>query len=139
MKEKELVDNYILFQSNINQSIKIIKEFGYRQKKIDIVEFDPDSKYFLHGIEFKIKNWKLGFEQCLGNRILVPFNSLALYHKYIKNVNLELLKNYGIGLISIEDDNFFRLLDPLESNILNANKFKYFKENLLNVVNTNYH
>lgn len=129
MKEFELVNNYI--KNNNNKQIRIFKEIGYRKKNIDVVEFDPKSEDNIHGIEFKIKNWKLGFRQCLGNRILVPYNSLAIYHKYLRNINKELLIKYGIGLISLDDGGFKIILTPKKSEIINQSKFNVIKKKLI--------
>ncbi len=59
MKETELVDKYIVFRKKTEPKAFIIKERGYRQKKIDLIEVDFKPKLILHGIEFKIYNWKL--------------------------------------------------------------------------------
>ena len=114
-----------------NSRIKAFKEIGYRQKKIDIVEFNLDSEEYIHGIEFKIKNWKEGYRQCLGNRILIPYNSLAIFHKYIKNVDKDKFVKNGIGLISLEEDSFKTILTPRRSSIINENMFKIMKKKLI--------
>jgi hypothetical protein len=137
MKEKDLVENYINIQIQNNYSANIVKEFGYRQKKIDVIEVDLDSNTPVHGIEFKIKDWKLGFKQCLGNRILVPYNSLALYHKYIKNVNIESLKQKGIGLISLHKNESKQLIKPKKSSIINLKKHSYLLRNLSSISGLN--
>lgn len=128
MREAELVENYMKLKGN--SQIKAFKEIGYRQKKIDIVEFNLDSEEYIHGIEFKIKNWKEGYRQCLGNRILVPYNSLAIFHKYIKNVDKDKLVKKGIGLISLEEDNFRTILTPQKSKIINENMFNVVKKKI---------
>jgi len=137
MKEKDLVENYINIQIQNNYSTNIVKEFGYRQKKIDIIEVNIDSNTPVHGIEFKIKDWKLGFKQCLGNRILVPYNSLALYHEYIKNVNIESLKQKGIGLISLHKNENKQLIKPKKSSIINLKKHSYLLRNLSSISGLN--
>lgn len=130
MKEKDLVKKYIKNQIQNNQTAQYIRELGYRQKKVDVVEYDPYSDCPLHGIEFKIKNWRIGFQQCLGNRDLIPYNSLALFHEFIKNVDITSLKEKGIGLISLEKNKAIQLIKPSKSEFLNPLKHNIFLRNL---------
>ena len=133
MKETDLVDIYIEIRNNEESNHIIVREKGYRQKKLDIIEINFNSKYLFHGIEFKINNWKLGLEQCLGNRILVPYNSLALYYKFEKNVNIEEFVKYGIGLIIIYDDDYVQKILPKKNNLLNYSKYHYIYEKIRNI------
>lgn len=132
MKEIELVDKYITFKKKESDCI-LIKEKGYRQKKIDLIEIDFKSELFIHGIEFKISNWKIGLKQCLGNRILVPYNSLALYYKYEKNIKIIEFSKYGIGLIIIYENYFQHKILPKRNDLLNHNKYQYIYEKIRDI------
>lgn len=133
MKETDLVDNYILIRKRIKPKVIIIKERGYRQKKIDLIEVKIKPKFTFHGIEFKIYNWKLGLKQCLGNRILVPYNSLALYYKYEKNIDTKEFSKYGIGLIILYNDDYKQKILPKKNNLLNHNKYQCIYEKIRNI------
>ncbi len=133
MKETDLVNNYFEIRNKEESNYIIVREKGYRQKKIDIIEINFESKYPFHGIEFKISNWKLGLKQCLGNRILVPYNSLALYYKFEKNVNIEEFAKYGIGLIIIYDDDYAQKILPKKNNLLNYSKYQCIYEKIRNM------
>ncbi len=133
MKEAELVDNYIIFRKKSEPNIIIIKERGYRQKKIDLIEINLKTNLNFHGVEFKIKNWKLGLKQCLGNRILVPYNSLAIYYKYEKNIHIEEFSKHGIGLIIISDDGFRQKILPKKNDLLNYYKYHCIYEKIRNI------
>ena len=133
MNETELVNKYISIRKKTASNVIIIKERGYRQKKIDIIEVNIKSKLYFHGIEFKIYNWKLGLKQCLGNRILVPYNSLALYYKYEKNIKISELSKYGIGLIIIYDNDYEQKIIPKRNKLLNQRKYQFILENIKNL------
>ncbi len=133
MKETDLVNFYFEVRNREESNHIIIREKGYRQKKIDIIEINFESKYSFHGIEFKISNWKLGLKQCLGNRILVPFNSLALYYKFEKNVSIEEFAKYGIGLIIIYDDDYLQKIQPKKNNLLNYKKYQCIYQKIRNI------
>ncbi|MHA2338687.1 MAG: hypothetical protein ACXACX_15370 [Candidatus Hodarchaeales archaeon] len=130
MKEAELVENYITFRKKLDPNIIVIKERGYRQKKIDLIEIDLNTNLNFHGIEFKIKNWRLGLKQCLGNRILVPYNSLAIYYKYESNIHIEEISKHGIGLIIICDDDYKQKIPPRKNDLLNLNKYHQIYEKI---------
>ncbi len=57
----------------------------------------------LSSVEVKVKDWRGGFYQALRYSYFSDYSYLAIHSRYVKNVDLQILKNNGVGLISIED------------------------------------
>jgi len=55
-------------------------------------------------IEAKLSDWKNGFYQALRYRYFANQSYLAIKNVYIKNIDKNLLKEYGIGLISVNEN-----------------------------------
>lgn len=53
-------------------------------------------------IEAKISNWKVGFRQAFSRLFYVDRSYIAISHEHVNNVDCEILKKHGIGLISVD-------------------------------------
>ena len=107
ISEFDMVNTYIEnLRKQEGDKILIFKEVRNNQKRIDIVQIKKYNNRLgtAHAIEFKVFNWKKGFGQTLGNRVLVPYNSLAIWKDYEDKVDREMLINEGIGLIIVTKD-----------------------------------
>ena len=118
ISEKEMVDTYVQnLKKEKGNKIVIFKEVKNFQKRIDIVEL-PRRKNGLgiaHAIEFKVFNWREGFKQALGNRVLMPYNSLAIWDEYKDKVIAEELRREGIGFIVINKNKNKIMFSPKRS------------------------
>ena len=103
------VRQYIIYFINIslvevkNEIIRIIKNI-FKTKLGTIIS-----------IEAKLKDWKNGFLQAQRYLCFSDYSYLALPNNKIKNVDLDLLEEKGIGLLSVENDNLFEILKPKKS------------------------
>jgi predicted transcriptional regulator len=75
-------------------------------------------------IEAKLKDWKNGFIQAQRYLCFSDYSYLALPSDKIQNVDLDKLRNKGIGLLSVENDKMREVLQPRKSNQCNYS-FKY--------------
>ena len=66
----------------------------------------------LFSVEAKLKDWKSGFYQALRYKFFSHKSYLAYPKQYIHRVDLELLKESNIGLISVELDNIEFVYKP---------------------------
>lgn len=118
ISEKEMVDIYVKnLKKEKGNRIEIFKEVKNFQKRIDIVELPRKKKGFgiAHAIEFKVFNWREGFKQALGNRVLIPYNSLAIWDEYKDKVKEEELRREGIGFMVIKENKNEIRLNPKRS------------------------
>jgi hypothetical protein len=133
ISERQMVKIYIENKrEHDNDKIIIFKEVKRNQKRIDIVEVEiaKNGLEIVHGIEFKVFNWKSGFRQALGNRVLLPFNSVAIWDSYEKKIDKDELKREGIGLIIVKKDRNIVRLKPKKSKYLIELNYKKIKDNL---------
>ncbi len=138
ISESEMVNTYI---GNLKllegDKILIFKEVKNNQKRIDLVQLRKYNNRFgtAHALEFKVFNWKKGFGQTLGNRVLIPYNSLAIWKDYEDKVDRDMLINEGIGLIIVTKDKNIIELKPKKSKYLiqtNYQKIRYILKKQIN-------
>ena len=96
-----LVDKRVVIQSENNIYIRR-KVFGlFLGKTISI--------------EAKIKDWKSGILQAERYLMFSDYSYLALPEERIRNVDIDLLNNSGIGLLAVNDDGLQEILKPVQS------------------------
>ena len=138
ISEFDMVNIYIEnLRKQEGDKILIFKEVRNNQKRIDIVQIKKYNNRLgtAHAIEFKVFNWKKGFGQTLGNRVLIPYNSLAIWKDYEDKVDREMLINEGIGLIIVYIDKNIIELKPKKSKYLiqpNYQKIRYILKKQIN-------
>ncbi len=135
ISEFDMVNIYLEnLRKQEGDKILVFKEVRNNQKRIDIVQMKKHNNRLgtAHAIEFKVFNWKKGFGQALGNRVLMPYNSLAIWKDYKNKVKREVLINEGIGLIIVSKDENIIELKPKKSNFLLYFTYQKIRENLKN-------
>ncbi len=133
ISESDMVNAYIEnLKKQEGDKILIFKEVRNNQKRIDIVQIKKYKNRLgsAHAVEFKVINWKRGFEQALGNRVLAPYNSLAIWEDYEKKVEREMLINEGIGLIIVSKKKNFVELKPKKSKYLVKSTYQKIREKI---------
>lgn len=138
VSENEMVNQYIRnLKKKKGDKIHLFREVKNRQKRIDVVEFSRRNHGLGpgHAIEFKVSDWKRGFEQALGNRVIMPFNSLAIWNDFEKNIKRNPLKDEGIGLIIVDYDDFIVELKPKKSKYLIYSNYKKIRDKIKNNLN----
>ena len=66
----------------------------------------------LFSVEAKLKDWKSGFYQALRYKFFSHKSYLAYPKQYVHRVDIDLLKENNIGLISVESDNIEFVYKP---------------------------
>lgn len=99
-----------------------LKKLLNRLEGEDYISFEGDKiirtrKYKPHtqnlfSVEAKLNDWKSGFYQALRYKFFSHKSYLAYPQQYIHRVDLELLKEHNIGLISVEADNIQFVYKP---------------------------
>ena len=68
-------------------------------------------------IEVKLKDWKNGLLQARRYLIFSDYSYLALPEEKIKNVDIDSVQRYGIGLLSVKNDGKIEeIVTPIKSN-----------------------
>ena len=135
ISEFDMVNTYIEnLKKKEDDKILIFKEVRNNQKRIDIVQIKKHKNRLgtAHAIEFKVFNWKKGFGQALGNRVLLPYNSLAIWEDYENKVDREILINEGIGLIIVAKNKNIVELKPKKSKYLLNSTYQKIRERIKN-------
>ena len=133
ISEFDMVNTYIEnLRKQEGDKILIFKEVRNNQKSIDIVQLKKYNNRLgtAHAIEFKVFNWRRGFGQALGNRVLIPYNSLAIWEDYENKVDREILINEGIGLIIVSKDKNIVELKPKKSRYLLNSIYQKIRERI---------
>ena len=68
------------------------------RKRIDLVVLKNQE---LISIEVKISNWKKVLQQAYSNLYVFDYSYVALWHKTIPNVDIDIFKTLGIGILQV--------------------------------------
>jgi len=97
ISERRIVDVLI---SHIRETHFVERELPVYERRIDIAALCPTSNE-LWTIEAKISDWGRALSQAIVNLAAGEKSYIAIYSENASNINLELLEDYGIGLISV--------------------------------------
>lgn len=96
----------VVLKNYINQGLLIKKDNSFY---VRISKFDTD-EFKLIAVEVKLSKWKEAFNQATYYKKFADYSLVALYEKYIKNVNLQLFRDNNIGLITVDNNLEFDIL-----------------------------
>ena len=132
--EEEMVEIFIkLWRENSEKRDILVREVSNYQKRIDLIPIPIYSNGRLgpaHAIEFKIKNWRQCFKQCRGNRVLMPYNWLAIWKDFAHRIKREELEEQGIGLIEVSRNSFEIVLKPKRSPFVDEFYYKKIRRKI---------
>jgi len=96
----------VVLKNYIDQGLLIKKDknFYVKVSKIDMNGFK------LIAVEVKLSKWKEAFNQATYYKKFADYSFVALYKKYVKNVNLQLFRDNNIGLITVDNNLEFDIL-----------------------------
>ena len=77
-------------------------ELPFYERSVDIYGFSRKKNKTI-AIELKLHKWKKAIEQALLYQLCADEAYIAMPKKFVGRVNLDLLVQYGIGLISISE------------------------------------
>lgn len=67
-------------------------------------------------VELKVNNWKNVFRQALSNTFCSHKSYIGIWHKTYKNINLNLFKKYGIGILSVNENVIEKIKPEIQNN-----------------------
>lgn len=97
ISEKRIVDVLISYLRDNNH---VKREVRHYEKSIDVVTMALGGDE-LCTVEVKTQNWKKAFRQAFVNLAVADRSYVAMYSKYAHRVDIEILREYGIGLYSV--------------------------------------
>ena len=119
-QQSKMLNSELLYENCIDK-IRLKKLLNFLESD-DFIYIDGDNiirtrKYKSHtqnlfSVEAKLKDWKSGFYQALRYKFFSHKSYLAYPKQYIHRVDLDLLKESNIGLISVALDNLEFVYKP---------------------------
>ena len=97
ISEKRIVDVLISYLRDANH---VAREVRHYEKSIDVVSMVLGGNE-LCTVEVKTQNWKKAFQQAFVNLAVADRSYVAMYSKYAHRVDIEILREHGIGLYSV--------------------------------------
>jgi len=97
ISEKRIVDVLISYLRDNNH---VKREVRHYEKSIDVVAISLNGDE-LCTVEVKTQNWKKAFRQAFVNLAVADRSYVAMYSKYAHRVDIEMLREHGIGLYSV--------------------------------------
>jgi len=77
-------------------------EMPFYHRSVDIYGYSKRNNKTI-AIELKLHKWKQAFKQALIYQLCADESYIAMPQKYTSRVNLDLLSEHGIGLISVSE------------------------------------
>ena len=100
-------------------------------KNEEIKKFNTRQVRFI-AIEVKIKDWKQGLYQAWRYNSFAEKSYLAVYEKYTKNIDVQLFKEYNVGLIVFTETTIKVLNTPRGNKFLNTSNTLDLRKSLWN-------
>lgn len=100
-KESSLLDPVAGYIKRKGFSVQS-SELPFYERSVDIYGFSKITNKTI-AIELKLHKWKKAIEQTLLYQLCADEAYIAMPKKFVGRVNLDLLAQYGIGLISISE------------------------------------
>ncbi|GEM_PF-2646316 len=97
ISEKRIADVMISYLRNDNH---VVREVRHYEKSIDLVAVALGGGE-LWTVEVKTQDWRKAFKQAFVNLAVADRSYVAMYSKYVHRVEINILKEYGIGLYSV--------------------------------------
>jgi len=136
--EEEMIEIFIkLWIENSEKKDILVREVSNSQKRIDLIRIPKNSKGRLgpaHAIEFKIKDWRQCFKQCRGNRVLLPYNWLAIWKGFAHRIKREELEKQGIGLIEVSRNSVEIIIKPKKSPFVDEFYYKRIRKKIVSQI-----
>ena len=100
-----------------------VADWTESRKSIDMVTFQNKD---IIAIEVKIRDWKTALKQAFSNLFVAEQSYVALWHECIRNVEQQLFRRTGIGLLEI-DGRCNEIIPAIKSRFVVPEKHNYVK------------
>lgn len=94
------------------------KEVPFYDHRIDLYGYSPSSDCSI-AVELKLRNWKRALQQALVYQLCSDYVYIAVPQSTAQRVDVEVLREHGIGLLSITDTNCIVALPAFPSPVVN--------------------
>lgn len=119
-------------KARLKKLLKSLEQAEYisseKQYFVQTKKYKPHTQNLI-SIEAKLKDWKSGFYQALRYQFFSQKSFLALSEKYIHRVDINLLKEFQIGLISVNQESIKVLFNPKRRNPEDLISYFFLSEN----------
>lgn len=109
-----------------SKRFRVFDEVPILEKRIDLVGYDPKRNVIV-AIEAKVANWHKAVGQALAYRLVAEQVYVAMWHENIHRVDMNLFKEFGIGIMEV-DGKVRTLLQPTNSQIIHNSLRKRIEE-----------
>ncbi len=118
---KESLLKHHLIDHLDKKGYKYLTEVPFLERRIDVVGNKEEKTY---SFELKVANWKRVFQQALSNLLCVDYSNIAMFKNKVHLLNLEMCKELGIGVLSIDETGKVEnILDSQQSRLINPSLY----------------
>jgi len=123
---KKHVVSYLELKDEFMFSFDKVKQYIIALVKLNLVKIENESvqltkNVFLtklgttFSIEAKIRDWKMAYLQAQRYLCFSDYSYIAMPHKYINNINVDMLEKSGIGILSVNESDVKEILAAKKS------------------------
>ena len=94
-------------------------EVPFYDHRIDLYGYSPSTDCSI-AVELKLRKWRRAFQQALVYQLCSDYVFIAVPEATAHRIDVDRLREYGIGLLSISDDRCSEDLPAASSPVLNA-------------------
>lgn len=95
-------------------------ELPFFEHRIDLYGYCENTTRTI-AVELKLRDWRRALQQALLYQLCSDYVFIAVPVETAKRVDLDLLREHGIGLLSIDDNRCVEQLPAVPSQVLNPN------------------
>lgn len=93
-------------------------EVQFYDHRIDLYGYSPSTGFSI-AVELKLNNWRRAFQQALVYQLCSDYVFIAVPEATARRVKVEILREQGIGLLSVTDNICIEELPAVSSPVIN--------------------
>ena len=103
-----------------DQYCKLVPEVQFYDHRIDLYGYSPVADCCI-AVELKLRNWQRALQQALLYQLCSDYVYIAVPESTARRVDVEALREHGIGLLSISENRCIEELPAVASTVINSN------------------
>ena len=103
-----------------NQYDQSREELPFYEHRIDLYGYSAETERTV-AVELKLRKWRRALEQALVYQLCSDYVFIAVPSATAKRIDIEELRNHGIGLLAVSDGECIEELPAVLSPVLNQN------------------
>lgn len=128
-------DLYAPILREYGKKYDLFEEVKLYYRIIDLLCVNKSDRNLWIAMEFKMHNWKKALIQSISYQLVADYSYIVMYEKNIAGIDLDKIKQFGIGLISANTDSFRVVIKSEKNENKNNDLIKKIKERyLLNLI-----